>query len=45
MSEKILIDVREPKEFADYHLEGSINIPSSRFTLEDFLPYKTTKSL
>lgn len=40
MNEKILIDVREPKEFFDYHLEGSINIPSSNFKLEDFLPYK-----
>ena len=40
MGRKILIDVREPKEYLDYHIEGSVNIPSSQFKLEDFLPYK-----
>lgn len=36
----VLIDVREPKEFSDYHIEGSINLPASGFHLNQFLPYK-----
>jgi rhodanese-related sulfurtransferase len=38
--EIIIIDVREPKEYADFHLMGSINIPSTQYELSKFEPYK-----
>lgn len=32
----ILIDVREPSEFSNFHLQGSINIPDNRVLFSDF---------
>jgi rhodanese-related sulfurtransferase len=36
----ILIDVREPKEFRDFNIPGSINLPSSKYMQQDYEPYK-----
>ena len=36
----IIIDVREPKEYNDYKIPGSINLPSSNFDLTQFEPYR-----
>jgi rhodanese-related sulfurtransferase len=38
--EIIIVDVREPKEFSDFHLMGSINIPSTKFDLTKFEEHK-----
>ncbi len=38
--EIIIIDVREPKEYREFHLMGSINIPSSQYEETKFEPYK-----
>ena len=35
----ILIDVREPKEFRDDNIPGSINIPSTKFNASNFEQY------
>ncbi|KOY86639.1 hypothetical protein AD998_11245 [bacterium 336/3] len=37
----IIIDVREPAEFRNYHIANAINIPSSKFNVADYEPYKT----
>lgn len=34
--EAVLIDVREPAEFWEGHLPEAINLPSTKFTLEDY---------
>ena len=36
----IIIDVREPKEYDDYKIPGSINLPSSNFQLAQYEPYR-----
>lgn len=36
----VLIDVREPLEFEEASYPGSINIPLSKFDIEQFIPYK-----
>lgn len=36
----VVIDVREPFEFAEANHPGSINIPLSNFQLEDYVQYK-----
>ncbi len=36
----IIIDVREPKEFKDYHLDGAINLPSTAFEISQFTPFQ-----
>ena len=36
----VIIDVREPKEFSDNHIPGSINLPSTNFQLIQFEPYR-----
>lgn len=38
--EAVLIDVREPKEYKDNGIIGSINIPSSNFSVEQFEDYR-----
>ena len=40
INQAVLIDVREPKEFNDNGMTGSINIPSSSFSLEQFEDYR-----
>lgn len=37
--ERIIIDVREPKEFNEGHIENSVNIPLSSIKIEQFEPY------
>ena len=37
--EAVLIDVREPAEFHEGHLAGAINLPSSRFEVDDYLAF------
>lgn len=36
----VMVDVREPAEYADMHLYGAINIPSTSFTVDDFEPFR-----
>ena len=38
--ESVIIDVREPNEFAESHIKGAINIPVSKFKKEAFEPYQ-----
>lgn len=35
----VLIDVREEREFNDFSIKGSINIPLSNYNLDTFIPY------
>ncbi|MFK8055552.1 MAG: rhodanese-like domain-containing protein [Saprospiraceae bacterium] len=39
----VLIDVREPYEFADYHVPGSINKPLAGIRIEEFEAYTSKK--
>ncbi|GAB4455722.1 MAG: rhodanese-like domain-containing protein [Anaerolineae bacterium] len=32
----VLVDVREPAEFYEGHLSGAINLPSTKFNIEDY---------
>lgn len=41
--DKILIDVREPQEYLDYHFENSVNLPSTISTIEDYEQYRNKK--
>lgn len=36
----VLVDVREPKEFNEKKIEGSINIPSTNYSPEDYTKYE-----
>ena len=38
--EGLIVDVREPKEFRDGNLPTSINLPSTKFEIEQFEPYR-----
>lgn len=38
--QKVIIDVREPFEFASGHVEGAINIPPTRFLDKDLSEIK-----
>lgn len=39
----IIIDVREPAEFAEIHIPGAINIPSTQFDAHAFEPFLDRK--
>ncbi|MCB9289665.1 MAG: rhodanese-like domain-containing protein [Lewinellaceae bacterium] len=39
----IIIDVREPAEFRDGHIPYAINLPSTRFTAEDYQSWRHLK--
>lgn len=36
----LIVDVREPAEYRDLHLYGSVNIPSTNFSAQDFAAYR-----
>lgn len=36
----VIIDVREPKEFRDRRMPGAINLPYSKFSMQQYEPYK-----
>jgi len=36
----VIIDVREPAEFRELHLDDAVNIPSSRYQVADFEPFR-----
>lgn len=36
----VIIDVREPKEFSEKSIGGAINLPLSKFSVEQYLPYQ-----
>lgn len=38
-NQAVLIDVREPAEYWESHLAGAINLPSTKFQIEDYLAF------
>ena len=40
LASPVIIDVREPKEFRDRSIPGAINLPSTKFSLDKFEPYR-----
>lgn len=38
-NQAVLIDVREPAEFWEGHLTGALNLPSTKFKIEDYLEF------
>lgn len=40
MKKVVIIDVREEKEFRDGSIPGAVNLPSSKFDIELFSPYR-----
>ncbi|GAB2502284.1 rhodanese-like domain-containing protein [Algoriphagus taiwanensis] len=38
--ESVIIDVRTRKEFSEISIPGAINLPSTSFRVEDFVPFK-----
>ena len=38
-NQAVLIDVREPAEYWEGHLAGALNLPSTKFQIEDYLEF------
>ncbi|TNF27167.1 MAG: rhodanese-like domain-containing protein [Deltaproteobacteria bacterium] len=38
--ESVLVDVREPAEFRELHLDAAVNLPSTRSRVADYEPYR-----
>ncbi|MCU0437194.1 MAG: rhodanese-like domain-containing protein [Raineya sp.] len=39
----VIIDVREPAEFKNNHIAHAFNLPSTKFSVADYEPYKSKK--
>jgi rhodanese-related sulfurtransferase len=37
--EFIFVDIRNPREFDNFHIEGAVNVPLQRVLDDDFIPY------
>ncbi len=35
----IFVDIRNPREFANFHIEGAVNVPLQRVLDDEFIPY------
>jgi len=43
--EYIFVDIRNPREFDNFHIEGAVNVPLQRVLDDEFIPYlKNAKS-